>query len=663
MKKLLISTFIILLFLLPVLSIAQDSEEEMLNRAYEFYKSGDYEKSKEAYLSLIGKFTIESMQNLATVYEEQGEYRKALALYETLFLITGSSEYALNAGISYFSLDMDRWAMEKLEIALSSEKTPSTLSRDAAFYLGEIAYENGFYIEAKNYYEKCVEYDEHYALGYKKLGDSLFKLKEYKLAIEKYEIALSKNGSLMGVEKSLSKAYLEIGEIEQAIRYAKKASADNPSDGELNLMMEYFRKEYPEQFVVVKREFERPPIDTDIAFYDIWPLEDKGQQMRIGIMTGQDKLAMQIGSAFALSIENEVLYIGEEAELITITSADGTYTVEAGEISFEPDGPVTISPLSYEPIYVHNVEYATNYYEDRQYRGEIEVFADDEGLTLVNLVGLEEYLLSVVPSEMPAYWPMNALKAQAVAARSYVLANKERHSKDGFDLCSSNHCTVYKGISNEHDRTTVAVRETTNEILTYNDKPIVAVYTTNSGGFTENSNEIWGTEVPYLKSVTTEIESSEFPDSPLALKNWLHDQPESFSANESYTSMSNYRWQVMVPVEIIEERYGIENITKLYPKERSSAGSVVELYVETSDGSKTTIKASRYRLGDIKSTRFWIRPHYENGDLKAFMFYGSGWGHGIGMDQVAAAAMATEGKLYWEILKHFYTGTKLVEID
>lgn len=663
MKKRCFVIFIIFVFLLPSLIVAQNNEEETLNKAYEFYKSGDYEKSKDAYLSLIDKFTVESMKNLATVYEEQGDYRKALALNETLLLITGRPENALNAGIAYYNLEMDNWAMEKLKIALNSEEAPFTLLRDAAYYLGEIAYENGFYIEARNYYEKCVEFDEHFAPGYKRLGDALFKLKEYKLAIEKFETALSKNGALMGVEKAISKTYLKIGRIEQAIRYAKRAFADNPSDGELDLMLEKFKKEYPEQFVVVKKEFEKPPVDPEVTFYDIWPLEEKGQQMKIGIMTDQKEIALQVGSMFALTVNDEVIYIGKKAELITISSVDGTCTVEIGEKSFELDASITISPLSYEPVYVHNVEYSTNHYEDRQFRGEMNVLVGDNGLTLVNLVGLEEYLLSVVPSEMPAYWPMNALKAQAVAARSYALANKGRHSKDGFYLCSSNHCTVYKGIANEHDRTTVAVRETVGEILTYNDEPIVAVYTTNSGGFTENSNEIWGTEVPYLKSVTTEIESTDFPDSPLALKNWLYNKPESFSAHENYTSINNYRWQVMVPLEIIEERYGIDNISRLYPKERSSAGSVIELYVETEDGSKTTVKASRYRLGGIKSTRFWVRPHCENGELKGFMFYGSGWGHGIGMDQVAAAAMAAEGKLYWEILKHFYTGTKLVKVN
>ncbi|MFO7882764.1 MAG: SpoIID/LytB domain-containing protein [Kosmotogaceae bacterium] len=655
--------FVIFVFLFSGVIIAQDNEEEILYKAYELYKSGDYEKSKELYLSLIDGFTVKSLKNLATVYEEQGEYRNSVVLYETLFLITETPEHLLNAGIAYFNLGLDKWAMEKLKMVLDNEEDSFAVMRDAAYYLGELAYKKGFYLEARNYYEKCIEFDEHYAPGYKKLGDAFFNLEEYKLAIEEYKIALSKNNAFLDVEKAMSKAFLEMGEIEEAIRYAKKAFSDNPSDGELNLMLENFKKEYPEKFVVVKREFEKPPVDPDVTFLDIWPLSEQGQEMRIGIMTDQDEITLQVSSMFSLTIENEVLYIGEKTELITISSADGTYTVGVGEKSFEPDGPVTISPLSYEPIYVHNVEYATNYYEDRQYRGEMEIIMRNEKLTLVNLVGLEEYLLSVVPAEMPAYWPLNALKAQSVAARSYVLANKERHSKDGFNLCATNHCTVYKGISSEHDRSTIAVKETAGEILTYNDKPIVAVYTTNSGGFTENSNEIWGTEVPYLKSVTTEIKSTVFPESPLALKDWLQEQPESFSANERFTSMNSYRWQVLVPVEIIEERYGIDNITKLYPKERSSAGSVVELYVETDDGSKTTVKASRYRLGSIKSNRFWIRPHYEEGNLKGFMFYGSGWGHGIGMDQVAAAAMASNGKLYWEILKHFYTGTKLVEVD
>ena len=108
-------------------------------------------------------------------------------------------------------------------------------------------------------------------------------------------------------------------------------------------------------------------------------------------------------------------------------------------------------------------------------------------------------MISVVPSEIYASWPEEALKAQAVAERSYTLNNLGRHSSDGYDLCSSVHCAAYNGIISEHQRTTEAVLETQGETAVYEGRIIEAVFSSNSGGYTERSDQIWSADLPYLR--------------------------------------------------------------------------------------------------------------------------------------------------------------------
>ena len=139
---------------------------------------------------------------------------------------------------------------------------------------------------------------------------------------------------------------------------------------------------------------------------------------------------------------------------------------------------------------------------DRRYRGVIEFGRfTRRNITAVNVISLEEYLYSVVPSEMPQSWHMEALKAQAVAARSYAVTRAGIHAQEGFDLCDGIHCQAYIGRGNEAERTTDAVRQTAGRFAFFNDEVINATYFSSSGGVTDNSENVWVATVPYLRSV------------------------------------------------------------------------------------------------------------------------------------------------------------------
>lgn len=138
----------------------------------------------------------------------------------------------------------------------------------------------------------------------------------------------------------------------------------------------------------------------------------------------------------------------------------------------------------------------------RSYRGVIEIGRyTGNNITAVNVIELDEYLYGVVPSEMPSLWHIEALKAQSVAARSYALTRMGVHSDSGYDLCDGTNCQVYIGVTQEKEQTTKAVNATHGEVALYNGAPINAVFSSSSGGSTDNSENVWANVVPYLKAV------------------------------------------------------------------------------------------------------------------------------------------------------------------
>ena len=139
---------------------------------------------------------------------------------------------------------------------------------------------------------------------------------------------------------------------------------------------------------------------------------------------------------------------------------------------------------------------------DRGYRGAIEVGVyTGSTLTAVNVVEMDDYLYGVVASEMPASWPEEALKAQAVAARTYALSRLHAHEDSGYQLCDGTNCQVYKGYGNESESTNQAVDATSGQVMLYGGEPINAVFCSSSGGFTENAENVWTEAVPYLRGV------------------------------------------------------------------------------------------------------------------------------------------------------------------
>ena len=399
------------------------------------------------------------------------------------------------------------------------------------------------------------------------------------------------------------------------------------------------------------------------------------QNLRIGLQENNEHLLFQYSDSFSVVYKGKILFKGAakknyllEVEGSDIYLSSKSEKVKLGKSDLEYQ---IYSNNSNSSFYVYNINYGQGYFwqgsGNRQYRGNMIIKGEEEKFTLINKVELTPYLIAVVPSEIYASWPMEALKAQAVAARSYTLSNLGRHSSDGYDLCSTVHCAAYNGVQSEHQRTTKAVLATQGETALYEGRVIEAVFSSNSGGFTERSDQIWSADLPYLRGANQMKEDSyKFPLTPLELQSWLISNPESYSKD---FGSSNYRWQLRIPAEVIEYRSDLDKIEKIEVNDRAQGGTITSLSIygiisEKEEKKNYSVSQIRRVLGGLKSSRFYFDSHFDkNGYLKELYVYGSGWGHNLGLDQSASAGMGAEGWSYKEIIKHFYPGVEIEQYN
>ena len=339
----------------------------------------------------------------------------------------------------------------------------------------------------------------------------------------------------------------------------------------------------------------------------------------------------------------------------------------------------------------------------KRYAGKLKIFVHDNEIFVVNILGVENYLSSVVGSEMPSKWPLEALKAQAIASRTYALKQK---GNSIFDIDSTNRNQVYNGLESRTYKTSKAVRSTKSLVLTYKNKLINALFHSSSAGMTENSQDVWENQFPYLSSV----------------KDFDKNNPKL----QWQKRFSNEQLQKLFPriggikqIEIlnitntgrvknvkIQGDYGIDQISGVDIRKRMNLKStlvrfkLIELNETKSDNEKPKISSTNtleekpityiveagdslsdiaYRfnvdlreiatLNTIKDpsliniNQILLIPrnpiNNESSLEKILVVSGYGSGHGVGMSQWGARYMATKGAKAEKILKHFYRGVKI----
>ena len=326
------------------------------------------------------------------------------------------------------------------------------------------------------------------------------------------------------------------------------------------------------------------------------------------------------------------------------------------------------------------------------YHGAFEVVQkpDRKGFYLVNLVEVQEYLKGVVPNEMPVRFGLEALKAQAVAARNYVLGPRTQ-AYDEFNVVDSVASQVYYGVNTEDDLATRAVMETDGIVALYDNEPILTLYSSTAGGYTESYSYAFSDPVtkmfpsihkPYLVAVPDKDEFKPLDDEDKAREFYMSKVP-SYDIDSPY-----YRWEkkwavgelenVLKSTLVSQSKTGfihpafnqgdvLGKIKDIKVMKRGASGKAVEVELMTSRGcyriSKELVIRRVFQKDGISlpsANVIFEKQLDNNGNVTDITAYGGGFGHGVGMSQYGAGYMATKlDQPYYNILRHYYTGINL----
>lgn len=373
-----------------------------------------------------------------------------------------------------------------------------------------------------------------------------------------------------------------------------------------------------------------------------------------------------------------LLPAGQECKILP--GADGGISLSAPsrtEISFS--GPIRIEGLDQKAeLLIRKIPRRTDDPRmggsDRSYRGTIEIQrVGNSELRVVSILPLEEYLCGVVPSEIGSTAPMEALKAQAVAARTYALAQLEKSARNGaeFDIYSDISDQVFSGRTHATPQTDRAVALTKGLALYYRDRLISANYHSNSGGHTENVNNVWrsGAAIPYLKGQWDYGKALDYNlSTDQEFRKWVLGKEKTYAHPDQPGipgwAQKNYRWSRKVTETELRKRVAkkkdIGAVTQIVLLKRGVSGRVIEMEIQ---GEKGNLKLLNQM--DIRNLFYPALPSsaividIEPGPPKTYLIRGAGSGHGAGMSQVGAMGMAGLGKSFEEILAQYYPGAVL----
>lgn len=352
------------------------------------------------------------------------------------------------------------------------------------------------------------------------------------------------------------------------------------------------------------------------------------------------------------------------------------------------------------------VDFHWNRRETQIFPGDLKLFVDNGRLTAINLVDIEDYLVSVISSEMSATCSLNLLKAHCIISRSWVISQivrragasdaekavsaqeadddsrmikwYDRQDHVNFDVCADDHCQRYYGLSRATTPTVrKAVEETCGLVLKYDGEICDARFSKCCGGVMEEFGTCWEQkDYGYLQKRRDTPAENDFPDLTVEenAREWILSSPESFCNNTDPQILSQvmngfdretenfYRWTVEYGVEelsaLVRERSGEDygEILDLVPVARGASGRLRELKIVGSKKTKIIGKELEIRRTLSKSHLYSSAFVVEKRDGK-FILHGAGWGHGVGLCQIGAAVMGEKGYDWKQILSHYYPGS------
>jgi SpoIID/LytB domain protein len=387
--------------------------------------------------------------------------------------------------------------------------------------------------------------------------------------------------------------------------------------------------------------------------------------------------------------------------------------MSGGSLFFEPEN---YEAASFDLLHVTiGIKFHWERKENQKFKGSLQFIVENEKLTAINVLSLEDYLLSVISSEMSATSSLELLKAHAVISRSWLLAQVMKgkqleHSKEKyqsiyetaeeyirwydredhthFDVCADDHCQRYQGITRQTSQLVAkAIDETRGLCLMYKGQVCDARFYKSCGGVTELFEKTWEpVNHPYLQAVVDNPHTPSGYDMDLtkeeAAEHWIRTSPEAFCNTQDKKVLSQvlndydqettdfYRWKVAYTQEQIAELISRKTgkdfgaIIDLVPVERGNSGRLIKLKII---GSRLTIiigKELQIRKvlseSHLYSSAFVVDKNKVNDGIPGeFVLTGAGWGHGVGLCQIGAAMMGEKGYSYTEILNHYFKGAEL----
>lgn len=428
-------------------------------------------------------------------------------------------------------------------------------------------------------------------------------------------------------------------------------------------------------------------------------------EVNVGIVYGEQKIDFEFNSPYRVSalLENEPLTV---AGVQSVTLENGKILwngCEYDQLLFSPDGLGT--------FWLRNVTIGVNFHwerkEDQKFEGKLKFIVENGALTAINIIGVEDYLTSVISSEMSATASENLLKAHAVISRSWLLAqiekNKEimadkkeysasirtedelirwydREDHVNFDVCADDHCQRYQGLTRASTRKVRnAIAQTWGEVLAYKGKICDARFSKCCGGAVEEFQHCWEpVKHGYLVKLRDSENPSDIPDLTIEenARKWIMESPEAFCNTTDKNILSQvlnsydqetvnfYRWKVEYDKkelsELILKRGGVDygEILDLVPVERGTSGRLVKLKIVGTKKTMTIGKELEIRrtlsTSHLYSSAFVVE---KKGDK--FILHGAGWGHGVGLCQIGAAVMGEKGYGYEQILLHYFVGASV----
>ncbi|MBI4845479.1 MAG: SpoIID/LytB domain-containing protein [Candidatus Omnitrophica bacterium] len=658
---------------------ADDVEEynELLYQARALFNQGRLEDAISAYEKAEELFfpSKEAIFNQAVIYKNMRAYPKAVEKYKQLLSIQPDRIIYFNLGEIYYLEGMPKEAVAAFNQAIASGMNDARVY----FYLGKCFEGLNDKQAAVRAYRESVAIDDAFVLSHAALGKIYEQEKAWASAQKEYEQVRELDPSIKQVYPVLAMVYYNQERYELALGAFRKVQAVDPGNTQAQVFIDkiYEKMDKDKKDGLSKRQSEK--FSLSIA-KEVPPVEVK-DAIAVALHIADTKnLRFKCCALFYIKNKknNEVVFKGNPDILYTITLGKTGIVISNGEQSVNLDEDIMIWHDNPKATFLlFGIEAGKGEYwaskTDRIYRGKIKISVyEKKYLRIINEVDMEEYLRGVLPSEMDNSWPMEALKAQAIAARSEAYKKIQRHAKENFNFCCEVHCQVYGGASVETEATNRAVDMTDGIVAVYEDKPIDAVYSNSCGGHTQDN--IFGerSEIVYLKGRPTAMRpmAFDFPLSALELEDWLLSTTiPVYCNNEKFSRRSNFRWMRIYSREeleaLINKKMDIGRLVAIDIIERNRSAHIQSIRITGSKGKFTVEKELNIRqlLGDLRSGMFNINIKCaKDGSAEEFMFYGGGWGHAVGMCQVGAASMAEQGYTYDQILKFYFNQIELKKL-